>query len=268
MCGRDCRSAAAKRGKTIPRPHAFALIFLVAVTLAAGGLLAPRAACAQAEPDHVLLLGNSFLRGVGPNLRRMVQKNRGVRLRVVTRAAAGWTLAKHAASSATSRHLERAAWDWVVVQEQSAGIDELRYPDAEALHAQILDAGARMMFFMTWRDRTDPLSDYDSLLGVSGGSTGYVPIAVRLDAPIAPVGWAIREGIATGLPYDYWGPDGHHLNRLGGYLAACVLYAALTGESPAGGWAPGKLQRDGSAAAMQDLAATTVLAAPEDWLLW
>jgi len=124
-----------------------------------------------------------------------------------------------------------------------------------------------MMFFMTWRDRTDPLSSYDSLRGVPGGSTGYVPIAVRLEVPIAPVGWVIREGIATDLPYDYWGPDGHHLNRLGSYLAACVLYAALTGESPVGGWAPGKLQRDGSAAVMQDLAATTVLAAPEDWLL-
>jgi hypothetical protein len=33
---------------------------------------------------------------------------------------------------------------------------------------------------------------------------------------------------------DLWDDDGHHPNRAGSYLAACVFYAELTGHSPTG----------------------------------
>jgi hypothetical protein len=33
---------------------------------------------------------------------------------------------------------------------------------------------------------------------------------------------------------DMWAGDGRHPNRAGSYLAACTLYAVLTGRDPAG----------------------------------
>jgi hypothetical protein len=258
---RAARSMAVRRGRIRGRARCVAAATMLAL------LALPSLSRAQLEPDHVLLMGNSFMRGVGSPLRKLFDENRGVRLRVVTSARSGYTLAAHLASSKTSRNLYRYDWDWVVAQEQSDGIDEDRYPYARTLDALVALAGSRLMFFMTWRDRGDPLADFDSLRGVVGGTEGYVPIAEELGAPIAPVGWAVREGVRLNVPVDFWSRDGHHLSKQGRYLAACVLYAALTGESPVGGWAPGKYLEDGSAALLQQLAADTVLATPEDWFL-
>ena len=66
-------------------------------------------------------------------------------------------------------------------------------------------------------------------------------------ARYAPVGEAFREvheacagshlepeGDPRTLFSRLYAPDGHHPSRLGSYLAACVFYATLTGESPEG----------------------------------
>lgn len=220
-----------------------------------------------AAPDYVLFFGNSFQRGIKGPLRKMLQVNAGTRTRITTSSPTGWTLAHHAASSKTPKRLDQRPWDWVVLQEQSDGIDDERYPDARTLDTEITNRGLKTMFFMTWRDRGDPLADFDSLRGVPAGSEGYIPIADELGAPVAPVGWAMRDSVAGGTPFDLWGRDGHHLSTAGRYLAACVLYATFTGESPVGNWSPGRLERDGSAAYLQQLASDTVLTTPEDWFL-
>jgi hypothetical protein len=60
--------------------------------------------------------------------------------------------------------------------------------------------------------------------------------------------------------------DGSHPTRSGTYLAACVFYAALFGESPEGLEYTGGLGL-GEAAIMQRIAAETVLGDPARWHL-
>ena len=120
------------------------------------------------------------------------------------------------------------------------------------------------MFFMTWPDEDDPLGAYDDLRGFPGGSYGYVPIAEELGAPLAPVGWAFRQGVLDDPLAPLWKGDGHHGSTEGNYLAACVLYTMIYGTSASGLWHPGSISET-RAAYLQQLAADTVFAEPEVW---
>jgi hypothetical protein len=237
---------------------------ITALLLAGPALEAAAAPPPRPEPAYVLLVGNSFLRGIRRHLVRFY-RDRGSFVRTKQNGPNGWTLARHAASGRTDKRIDQFDWDVIVLQEQSDGIDEERYPDSRVLDSKIQARGAETMFLMTWRNRGQPVEDYDSLHGQEGGSEGYVPIALELGAGIAPVGWAVRSAVAAGLPYDLW-RDGHHLNKLGRYLAACVLYAALTRSSPVGLGAPAAFDPP-EALYAQQLAEDTVLADLAEWNL-
>jgi hypothetical protein len=216
------------------------------------------------EPGFILFLGNSFVRGIRRPLRDLFEAV-GVEVRVKTRAPNGWTLARHADRASTTAMLDSAPWTHVFLQEQSDGIDTSGYPAARVLDALIGARNAETVFFVTWRDRGVPVESYDSLLGEPGGDFGYVPIAFELGAAIAPVGWAVREVLVAGLGYDLW-RDGHHLDALGQYLAACVCFATLSGLSPVGLPAPSRIAL-AEALDLQTVAERTVLSDPARWNL-
>jgi hypothetical protein len=156
----------------------------------------------------------------------------------------------------------------VFLQEQSNGIRRSSgYVAARLLDDAARAAGARGAMFMTWRDRGAAPESYDSLLGLPGGDSGYLPIALELGEPLAPVGWAIRNYVIEGQTADLWkGPAGHHLNRAGNYLASCVLYAVLTRDSPEGVYAVPYLDA-GVSAELERIATETVLSDPAQWNL-
>jgi hypothetical protein len=225
--------------------------------------------CAMATPawsrDRILLVGNSFSRGLKSQLRDLARSA----LRDVSVSASarnGYTLELHSTSRASLRRLRGVEWHSVVLQEQSDGIDEDRYPFARALDAEVEALGARTVFFMTWPDEDDEPEEFDKLRGVPGGTEGYVPIAFELDAALAPVGWVFRELLAGDPQADVWDQDGHHASERGRYLAALTLYAAIFGESPVGLWAHPRLPPD-QVLADQQLVESVVLAHPDDWNL-
>jgi hypothetical protein len=234
--------------------------------LLAGALLLP---CVQASPawsrDRILLVGNSFSRGLKSPLRSLARSAlRDVTVSVSARS--GFTLELHSASRSSLRRLRGGEWHSVVLQEQSDGIDEERYPFARMLDGEIEALGARTVFFMTWADHEDPLEDFDKLRGVPGGSEGYVPIAFELDAALAPVGWVFRELLAVEPGADLWDSDGHHASERGRYLAAITIYAVVFDESPVGLWASPKLAPE-QVLADQQLVESVVLGHPADWNL-
>jgi hypothetical protein len=236
----------------------------IAILALAVSVLAVPAHAGPAEPGFILFLGNSFVRGIRRPLRDLFEAA-GMDVRVKARAPSGWTLARHADRPSTTAILDSAPWTHVFLQEQSDGIDASGYPAARVLDALSSARGAETVFFMTWRDRGVPVESYDSLLGEPGGNVGYVPIAFELDAAIAPAGWAVREVLVAGLGYDLW-QDGHHLNALGQYLAACVCFATLTGLSPVGLAAPSRIAF-AQALDLQIVAERTVLSDPARWNL-
>ncbi|MFT4569560.1 MAG: hypothetical protein ACI8TX_000877 [Hyphomicrobiaceae bacterium] len=236
---------------------AISLAFVFAVVV-------PSPAQAGGKPTaQVLLIGNSFTKGVKRDLKKIL-KERGYRAKVTARARNGATLNVHARSKSTYKAIARKQWDWVVLQEQSLGTFHVRYPDARALDAAVKAEGLQTAFFMTWRDRGWELITYDSLRGEIGDDVGYVPIANELNATIAPVGWAWRTSVAENTPIDLWKSDGHHANSAGNYLAAMVLYASLYQDSPIG-LKPGKKLASAQADYLQSLADRTVFADPNAW---
>jgi hypothetical protein len=206
------------------------------VALAGAVLLLP---CVGATPawsrDRILLVGNSFSQGVKNRLRSLTRSAlRDASVSVSARD--GWTLGVHSTARSTLRRIGSTEWHTVVLQEQSDGIDEERYPDARTIDAEVEAAGSRTVFFMTWADRDDELSEYERLRGVAGGTEGYLPIAIELDSPVAPVGWVFREVLLEEPDAELWSLDGHHASERGRYLAALTLYATIFAESPVGLW--------------------------------
>ena len=60
----------------------------------------------------------------------------------------------------------------------------------------------------------------------------YMELGDLLDASVAPVGVAWSEAVRERPGIDLWDDDGRHPSEAGSYLAACVLYAAITGRDP------------------------------------
>jgi hypothetical protein len=85
---------------------------------------------------------------------------------------------------------------------------------------------------MTWAKEAFP----DQIGTLSGEYRGA---GERLGTPVLPVGMAWDRVRRERPGLDLFHPDGSHPSPVGTYLAASVMYAALTGRPPQG--APGTL---------------------------
>jgi hypothetical protein len=127
-------------------------------------------------------------------------------------------------------------WDYVVLQEQS--MMPVADPQRTLEFGGRLDraarvADARTIFFETWARAGNPAMQ-------EGLSATYAELARRA-APaadggpggiVAPVGDAWRRALAQAATLHT--ADGSHPTPAGTYLAACVFYAVIHGESPVG----------------------------------
>ena len=123
-------------------------------------------------------------------------------------------------------------WDFVVLQNQSSipwlfqgDID----PSLLSLDAKIKAADAETVLFMTW-SRNIPSQRFLQDMAVNNY---YERHGAAVGATVAPVGRA-WERAKRDPAVVLHNPDGSHPNENGTYLSACVIYTALTGESPIG----------------------------------
>ena len=184
-------------------------------------------------------------------------------------AGGGMTLNDHATLAKTSGHEWNTTlnggtkWDWVVLQDQSQvpGFPttdpdwQASLAGAVALNSMVNATGAQTLLLMTWGrkdgDSTNPTLYPDYLTMQALLENGYRMYAENVSTPerpvfIAPVGLAwkhiytavIAQGATPTSPgnlfYDLYDADGSHPALAGSYLAACVLYATLTGRTPVG----------------------------------
>jgi hypothetical protein len=63
-------------------------------------------------------------------------------------------------------------------------------------------------------------------------SMTYAGLSTRLNAGLAPVGRAFERALVEQPHVALWGSDGSHPTLAGSYMAACVLYDAITGVDP------------------------------------
>jgi len=224
---------------------------------------------------RVLFIGNSYTyMNDLPHMFAELARSGGHKVDTNMAAEGGLALSDQVNSSATLNKLKSSKWDFVVLQEQSQlPADEYNrttnmYPAASQLVHQIEDLGATPMFFMTWAHRDGwpeaGLPDYQSMQFQI--DRGYLGIAQELGVPVAPVGYAWLIAIGQNPQLDLWQEDGSHPTEQGTYLAACVFYAAIFRQSPAGLAYLAGLPKE-TAHLLQTVSADIVLSDPKQWYL-
>lgn len=213
----------------------------------------------------------------------------GESVETVRLADPGWRFVDHLGAIATDGTDHAAAFgapqDWVILQEQSQipgfpdGQVDVEASRAAAVELDALAAGtgADTVFLLTWGrrdgDSTNPdiFPDFLTMQArLTEGYFAYVDLASADGTPawVAPAGLAwqrvyedvVADGGDPGDPesafHGLYVDDGSHPSQRGTYLAACVLYATLTGRSPEGLDAPEVVP---DAAYLQAVAAAVVL---------
>ena len=180
---------------------------------------------------QVLFIGNSFTaRNDLPGLLARMAAARGRELRHDLISAAGASLRMHWNRGAALDAIRRTRYDFVVLQEQST----LPVKNARRFHENvrlfiepIRQSGARPALYLTWARRNAPQTQ-------QALTDGYTAIARETGAMLVPVGVAWEEfqrAHPSPLLHD---KDLSHPSPAGTYLAACVFFAVLFGESPLG----------------------------------
>jgi len=149
-------------------------------------------------------------------------------------------LHQHASEAGSLGLLRSRPWWRVVLQEQSilpalpGEREAWMFPAVRLLAALARAQGAEPVLFLTWA-RKDVLAEFGFRdlrhLQVALGE-GYLAIAREIGAAVAPVGPAWL--VAADRGFELWQADGSHPAIGGTYLAACVLYATLFRDDPAG----------------------------------
>ena len=166
-------------------------------------------------------------------------------------------------NSNTTLRSNSTTWDYVVLQDQSQipgfyrtnsdWIDSKN--GAVSLAGAISDESSEAVLMMTWGRRSGDTNNptlYSNFTVMQERlEQGYIDYRDNMsnstiDVWIAPVGLAfqhIHDAVnASGTDpttsgntfYDLYSSDGSHPSLSGSYLAACVLYATMTGSSPVG----------------------------------
>ena len=211
-------------------------IFIVLIGWAACSGSTDQAAQAGAAPSdtlRVLFIGNSYTYvNALPWLtqRLAASASEAPPMVVAMRAPGGATLEQHWNEGTARRMIEQGGWTHVVLQEQS--LRPLRDRDklftfARLFDAAIKQAGAKTVFYVTWARQNRPETQ-------AGLTEAFLDLAEELDAAVAPVGVAWKRALGEQPKLALHFRDGSHPNPTGTYLAACVFYATLFGQSPQG----------------------------------
>jgi hypothetical protein len=207
---------------------------------------APAACQAPRDTIDVLYVGNSYT--YFNNLPGLVEGiSQGLEGPIVRGAAhthGGATLRGHLEDNHLPAILSRGpaaggGWDWVVLHEQSTlgtrydpetgelGSPEAFHSAARELVERIRAEGAKPAHYMTWAKQAFPAQS-EKL------SRAYRSIGAELNVPVAGVGEAWAEVLRARPDFNLHLSDGSHPSPAGSYLAACVIYATVTGRSPIG----------------------------------
>jgi hypothetical protein len=197
----------------------------------------------QPQKLHVLFIGNSYtyynnLPQMLAGLAASAKPARVLETEMV--AVGGATLKRLWDNGQAQQALARGRWDYVVLQEQSTlgmskivdGIAQINDPAEFHAAARVYDAeikklGAKPIFYMTWARQNSPTSQTQL-------TDAYLRIGRELNDTVVPVGLAWQAALNAKPTLVLHVADKSHPNPIGSYLAACVFYAVLYGQSPEG----------------------------------
>lgn len=157
-----------------------------------------------------------------------------------TRGAASLGTLYNSPDLQKGRHLLTTGnYTWVILQDQSQTPslipeETLRFAKQWSELAQ--QHNTSVIFFLTWAHATSNTANRPELIQDMQDKTTrtYCQAAIDNNATIAPVGEAWRAWYNKFPTKPLHGSDGSHPNTSGSYLAACIFYQTITGESPVG----------------------------------
>ena len=185
---------------------------------------------AGADDTRVLFIGNSltYWNEMPWMLERVAESLGDRKLRAVFNGGSGMSLRQHWDRGRAVRAIREGNWDYVVLQAQSS--EMLATPDETRRYARLLDGEirkvrAKTIVFGTWviEGSDTPQAEL---------TKRYAALAKELDAELAPVGTAWDELRRAGI--RMFDGSGVHPSLAGTYLSACVFWATIRDESPAG----------------------------------
>lgn len=239
-------------------------------------------ALAQGAPTDILFLGNSYT-GVNdlPGMVASLAGAAGIAVNVSANVPGGCTLGspqgglEHINNATSQALLAQPGWEFVVLQEQSVTPsvvytkDQFMLPAAASLAqtARAASPDAEVVLYQTWGRAiggsycwsqwcSPNFADFDAMQAAltAAYDEAHALIAAQQPAHVAAVGEAWRQFFIENPTLELHAPDGSHANAHGTYLAACVMFTTLFGQSPVGNGFDAGLPPE-NAALLQDLAA-------------
>jgi hypothetical protein len=193
---------------------------------------------------RVLLIGNSYT--MHHSLHLLLQRvaaavEGGPHVSVDAVARGGYSLRNHLRTGDALQRIRAGRYTHVVLQGHSlSAVDHPNELSADAQKfKQLIDAAeGRTVLYATWA-RSPEVSLYRTHKIVHSFSdmstrvsTTYFDVSSRIGAGLAPVGSAFERALVEHPKLSLWGSDGSHPSLAGSYMAACVLYGAITGVDP------------------------------------
>ena len=198
---------------------------------------APRASA------NVLFIGNSYTAPVVPVFREFA-KAKGKTGRIEAVIANGAQLRKHVEKGDAARLIAEGGWHAVCLQEQSqtpsfpeAQVREETDPAVRALREAAKGKADALVMYEHWARRDgDRRNRADDTHAAQAARLQYSFDRLAREHKLrpAPVGRAWDRVMKDHPEINLYQPDGSHPSPAGAYLAACVLYATIYGESPEG----------------------------------
>ena len=202
------------------------IIYLLVVCL----VLSTLGSCDTEPSIHILLIGNSFTffnGGLDKGLKGLTPAAETECI-----AVGGYSLESHWDNGSALKRIQETKWDYVVLQEQSqipVINQKLFFEFARKFDEEIRRSGAKTILLMTW-ERPDSRQ-----LGITTEAlaAAYTDLGKQLGARVAPAGTAFARSLHHRPELALYRQDGHPTIE-GTYLASCVLYHTIFGQSPVG----------------------------------
>ena len=197
----------------------------------------------------LLFIGNSFTaRNNLPGLIEQLAAARGKTIQHRLISAGGASLRTHWNAGEAAAAIKSGGFDHVVLQEQSTlpvKNAARMHENVRLFHDAINAAGATTVLYMTWARQHAPETQ-------QAITDAYNDIGKELNATVAPVGVAWQSFLNKHDHPVLHDKDKSHPTLAGSYLAACVFFAVLFKESPAGIATPGTGLSDEEIAVLQN----------------
>ncbi|WOO41487.1 hypothetical protein [Rubellicoccus peritrichatus] len=199
----------------------------IATCIALGGT-----ALTMADDEKILFVGNSYTdyNVLSGQVEAMIETG-GDDAVTKRQTKGGFSWKKHWDAGEAQKRIENEEeWDFIVLQNHSRSSLDKR--DSFDEYGQkfidlVKDTDAEPVLYMTWSRKHLP--EEQAVI-----TEAYSSLGDRNDIKVAPVGLAFESWMKEHPAVPLHVHDNSHPSPEGSYLAACVIYATLTGKSPVG----------------------------------